>query len=100
MREFNGFLATGLKLFRKEGLKGLYRGWPPNVILVMPEKAIKLTMNDVFRRQLRNMRTKKDLPFLLEVTAGGLAGFTQGQTHHCANSAEWTNVDTQHQVEA
>lgn len=31
----------------------MYRGWPPNVLLVMPEKAIKLTMNDVFRSHLK-----------------------------------------------
>jgi hypothetical protein len=44
----------------------------------MPEKALKLTMNDVFRAQLRSMRTNKDLPLQLEMLAGGLAGFCQG----------------------
>ena len=78
-REFTGFIDAFRKIFAKEGLKGLYRGWPPNVVLVMPEKAIKLTMNDVFRERLRSMREKKDLPFHLEVAAGGMAGFTQGQ---------------------
>ena len=51
---------------------------PPNVILVMPEKALKLTMNDVFRAQFRNLRTNKDLPLPLEMLAGGMAGFCQG----------------------
>lgn len=58
---------------------------PPNVILVMPEKALKLTMNDVFRAQLRNLRTNKDLPLPLEMLAGGMAGFTQGQQQRPAH---------------
>jgi len=75
--EFKGPLDCARKLWMREGLKGLYRGWPPNVVLVMPEKALKLTMNDVFRTQLRNMRANKDLPLPLEMLAGGLAGFCQ-----------------------
>ena len=55
---------------------GFYRGWPPNVLLVMPEKAIKLTANDFFQRQLRRTgQTELTLP--QEVAAGGLAGLSQ-----------------------
>jgi solute carrier family 25 aspartate/glutamate transporter 12/13 len=50
---------------------------PPNVILVMPEKALKLTMNDFFRSQLRSLRPQRDLPLWLQGIAGGLAGLTQ-----------------------
>lgn len=76
-REFKGPLQTFGKLWRAGGVRGLYRGWPPNVILVMPEKALKLTMNDFFRSQLRGMRAKKDLPLWLQGVAGAMAGFTQ-----------------------
>lgn len=43
----------------------------------MPEKALKLTMNDFFRAQLRSMRAKKDLPLWLQGVAGAMAGLTQ-----------------------
>lgn len=45
----------------------------------MPEKALKLTMNDLFRAQLRKTQSDGGLPFGLEMLAGGMAGFTQGQ---------------------
>jgi solute carrier family 25 aspartate/glutamate transporter 12/13 len=64
-------------IFKNNGLRGLYQGWPPNVILVMPEKALKLTLNDVFRAEIRKRREKHDLPFLWEMAAGGAAGFCQ-----------------------
>lgn len=76
-REFTGPFDCFKKLWGREGIKGLYRGWPPNVILVMPEKALKLTMNDIFRKKLTNMRVKKDLPLHCEMLAGGGAGFIQ-----------------------
>lgn len=50
------------------------------MILVMPEKALKLTMNDLFRAQLRKTQSDGGLPFGLEMAAGGMAGFTQGQS--------------------
>lgn len=64
-------------ILRSEGLRGFYRGWPPNVLFVMPEKALKLTMNDYFRKTYRGMRQNKDLPFWLEMAAGGSAGLCQ-----------------------
>lgn len=64
-------------IVRSEGLRGFYRGWPPNVLFVMPEKALKLTMNDYFRKTFRGMRKNNDLPFWLEMAAGGSAGLCQ-----------------------
>jgi hypothetical protein len=37
------------QIVRKEGVAGLYRGLRPNLIGVMPEKSLKLTVNDVCR---------------------------------------------------
>ena len=34
------------KVIRHEGLRGLYRGLPPQLVGVAPEKAIKLTVRD------------------------------------------------------
>uniref|UniRef100_A0A915E5U2 Mitochondrial carrier protein n=1 Tax=Ditylenchus dipsaci TaxID=166011 RepID=A0A915E5U2_9BILA len=41
-----------MKVVKLEGIFGLYRGLPPQIIGISPEKAIKLTVNDVVRRQL------------------------------------------------
>ena len=59
------------------GFRGFYRGWPPNVVLVMPEKAIKLTMNDFFKRLIKQRRGGRELTFGWEMAAGGLAGMVQ-----------------------
>lgn len=73
----NGPLDAARKVWAEGGVKAMFRGWPPNVILVMPEKALKLTMNDFFRANFRSLRVNHDLPVSLEMAAGGLAGFTQ-----------------------
>ncbi|XP_071788674.1 electrogenic aspartate/glutamate antiporter SLC25A12, mitochondrial-like [Asterias amurensis] len=63
------------KVIRHEGIMGLYRGLPPQLVGVAPEKAIKLTMNDFVRDHMRN----KDgsIPFWAECLAGGCAGGSQ-----------------------
>merc|ERR1712117_446213 len=44
------------KVVRHEGFTGLYRGLVPQLMGVAPEKAIKLTMNDLARDKLRQWR--------------------------------------------
>merc|ERR1719410_1625901 len=53
----------------------MYRGSAVNILLITPEKAIKLAANDFFRHKL----TKPDgsLPVLREMVAGGSAGMCQ-----------------------
>lgn len=53
----------------------MYRGSAVNILLITPEKAIKLAANDFFRHHL----TTKDgrLPISRQMAAGGLAGFCQ-----------------------
>lgn len=63
-----------LKVLRHEGFSGLYRGLIPQLIGVGPEKAIKLTMNDFMRDQLRCDGT---VPLWGEMLAGGTAGASQ-----------------------
>ncbi|XP_041460216.1 calcium-binding mitochondrial carrier protein Aralar2-like isoform X1 [Lytechinus variegatus] len=63
------------KVIRHEGLFGLYRGLPPQLIGVAPEKAIKLTMNDFMRDKVR--RKDGTYPFWGEMLAGGCAGGSQ-----------------------
>lgn len=63
------------KTYRAEGYLGMYRGSAVNILLITPEKAIKLAANDYFRHKL----TTKDgkLPVMREMMAGGCAGFCQ-----------------------
>lgn len=63
------------KTYRAEGYFGMYRGSAVNILLITPEKAIKLAANDFFRHHL----TTKDgrLPISRQMVAGGLAGFCQ-----------------------
>jgi solute carrier family 25 (mitochondrial aspartate/glutamate transporter), member 12/13 len=64
------------KVVRNEGFKGLYSGVLPQLIGVAPEKAIKLTVNDLVRGRF----TDKQTGFIAtpyEILAGGTAGGCQ-----------------------
>jgi len=69
------------KVIRHEGFTGLYRGLVPQLMGVAPEKAIKLTMNDLARDKLRHWHLpgspSGDLPIWAEVLAGGCGGASQ-----------------------
>ncbi|XP_047528508.1 calcium-binding mitochondrial carrier protein Aralar1 isoform X1 [Vanessa atalanta] len=63
------------KVIRHEGVFGLYRGLVPQLIGVAPEKAIKLTMNDLVRDKL--MDKKGNITLGGEILAGACAGASQ-----------------------
>ncbi len=56
-------------MIANEGFFGLYKGLLPQLVGVAPEKAIKLTVNDLLRSVFRNEQ-KGDIYFPLEVLAG------------------------------
>lgn len=64
------------KVITNEGILGLYSGLGPQLVGVAPEKAIKLTANDLVRGKLTNKDTGI-LPLWGEVVAGGTAGACQ-----------------------
>lgn len=64
------------KVVRGEGAVGLYRGLLPQLVGVAPEKAIKLTMNDLVRGIFRD-KTTGGITLMEEVVAGGCAGASQ-----------------------
>ncbi|PAA90480.1 hypothetical protein BOX15_Mlig029914g1, partial [Macrostomum lignano] len=64
------------KVIRFEGVFGLYRGLVPQLVGVAPEKAIKLTMNDLVKDQFRDKKTGF-IPLWAEILAGGCAGGSQ-----------------------
>ena len=63
------------KILRKEGLKGLYSGLAAQLVGVAPEKAIKLTVNDLVRK----IGTQEDGSITMnwEILAGMSAGACQ-----------------------
>ncbi|KAI6177059.1 hypothetical protein M3Y97_00866200 [Aphelenchoides bicaudatus] len=66
--------AAGSSTFRR--LAGMYSGSGVNLLLITPEKAIKLVANDLFRYQL-STPGKKNLSAFRGMIAGGAAGFCQ-----------------------
>ncbi|XP_059149172.1 mitochondrial glutamate carrier 1-like [Physella acuta] len=64
-----------IKTFRNEGFFGMYRGSGVNLLLITPEKVIKLVGNDFFRHHLKTANGK--LPLGREVLAGASAGLCQ-----------------------
>lgn len=69
-------VAAARKVVRKQGLRGLYRGLPPALVGVAPEKAIKLSMNDFFRSRLADPDTGV-VSLASSVLAGAGAGLCQ-----------------------
>ncbi|KAI1363602.1 mitochondrial carrier domain-containing protein [Xylaria arbuscula] len=64
------------KVIANEGVRGLYSGVLPQLVGVAPEKAIKLTVNDIVRNATTDKKTGQiALPY--EILAGGTAGACQ-----------------------
>ncbi len=63
------------KVIKNEGFRGLYSGVLPQLVGVAPEKAIKLTVNDLVRGHFSKKNGEIWLPH--EVLAGGMAGACQ-----------------------
>lgn len=74
-RLYNSMFDCFRKTLRSEGLRGMYSGSAVNILLITPEKAIKLASNDYFRHLLTDSQGR--LPLQYEVLAGGAAGFCQ-----------------------
>ncbi|KAJ3721807.1 mitochondrial carrier domain-containing protein [Lentinula raphanica] len=64
------------KILLNEGFLGLYRGLGPQLVGVAPEKAIKLTVNDLIRSRAMDPETGR-IKLGWELVAGGTAGGCQ-----------------------
>jgi solute carrier family 25 aspartate/glutamate transporter 12/13 len=66
------------QIVRNEGVAGLYRGLRPNLIGVMPEKSLKLTVNDVCREAFTASNGPGGgIRLHQEMISGATAGFVQ-----------------------
>mmetsp|Transcript_23906 Transcript_23906/g.36851 ORF Transcript_23906/g.36851 Transcript_23906/m.36851 type:complete len:583 (-) Transcript_23906:61-1809(-) len=87
------------QLLRSEGFIGLYRGLAPQLVGVAPEKAIKLTVNDMLRDAftVHDATTQQSsIHFPLEVLSGAAAGACQVSV---TNPLEITKIRLQMQGE-
>lgn len=73
---YNNSIDCARKVIRNEGALGLYSGVLPQLIGVAPEKAIKLTVNDLVRGWFTD-KDSKQIHFGAELLAGGSAGACQ-----------------------
>ncbi|GAM25591.1 hypothetical protein SAMD00019534_087660 [Acytostelium subglobosum LB1] len=76
LRVYNNSWDCFKKVLKNEGFAGLYRGLGPQLVGVAPEKAIKLTVNDLLRGLFAD-KSKGEIYLPLEVLAGGGAGASQ-----------------------
>jgi solute carrier family 25 aspartate/glutamate transporter 12/13 len=74
------------KIFRNEGFIGFYRGIGPQLVGVAPEKAIKLTVNDLIRSRAMDPETGR-IKLIWELVAGGMAGGSQVVRYFSAQHA-------------
>ncbi|XP_014666211.1 PREDICTED: mitochondrial glutamate carrier 1-like [Priapulus caudatus] len=74
-RMYKSMLDCGKKVFKAEGFLGMYRGCAVNALLITPEKAIKLVVNDLMRHKLSKDGQSLSLP--RQMIAGGSAGLCQ-----------------------
>lgn len=72
---YNSILHCARKIIQHDGLRGLYRGLPPALTGVFPEKAIKLSVNDYLSATLARPDGSVSVP--MSMVAGAGAGLCQ-----------------------
>lgn len=73
--QYKNSIDCFVKIFSREGIRGIYSGLGPQLIGVAPEKAIKLTVNDYMRGRL--MDKHANLKWYFEILSGACAGACQ-----------------------
>lgn len=91
------------KVVRYEGAAGLYRGLLPQLVGVCPEKAIKLTMNDLVRDKFINYNGENKILPWQEVVAGGCVSTCIFELRRrvvasvCLNASLTITINSKHQ---
>lgn len=74
-KQYANMIDCFKKTYAAEGYFGMYRGSGVNILLITPEKAIKLACNDIFRMHLA--LPDGTIPIPRQMLAGGMAGACQ-----------------------
>lgn len=84
---YNGMVDCARLMMKNEGILGFYRGLAPNLVGIIPEKAIKLAVNDYARERWAvhlkvsnpdNIPSNPDnIPLVYGMVSGATAGFCQ-----------------------
>jgi len=74
-RMYKGAIHCFMTILKSEGVLGLYRGLPAQLVGITPEKAIKLTMNDLLRYSFTD--DKGNIKLIHEGLSGAMAGACQ-----------------------
>eukprot|EP01087_Luapelamoeba_hula_P022554 TRINITY_DN8115_c0_g1_i1.p1 TRINITY_DN8115_c0_g1~~TRINITY_DN8115_c0_g1_i1.p1 ORF type:complete len:812 (-),score=140.28 TRINITY_DN8115_c0_g1_i1:58-2493(-) len=79
MQQFKDIGMNFKNIAMKEGFWGLYKGLPAQLVGIVPEKAIKLTVNDFLKRQIRATKPAEanELTLKDEAVAGIGTGLVQ-----------------------
>lgn len=86
---YKNSLDCARKVIKNEGFTGLYSGVLPQLVGVAPEKAIKLTVNDLVRGHFSDKSGK--IKLWQEILAGGSAGACQVVRFSFRTSAPMTH---------
>jgi len=73
-----GFITTGIKIAKKEGITGLYKGLGAVVIGIIPKMAIRFSSYEFYRNLLKNPNNEK-----ITTSNTFLAGVGAGITEAC-----------------
>jgi len=74
-RAYTSIYGALKTIARTEGVRGLYNGLQIQALGIIPEKALKLSVNDSMRYRLRS--ADGSITFFNETVAGAAAGFSQ-----------------------
>lgn len=74
---YHGMVDVLRRTAALEGIGGLYRGLPAQWVGIMPEKAIKLSVNAALRTAFSSDNNPDHVGIFGAIAAGGLAGATQ-----------------------
>lgn len=74
---YSSYVDCFKKLIRNEGFLGVYSGLLPQIVGVAPEKAIKLTLNDLIRGIGKKQSANGEITLPWEILAGSTAGLCQ-----------------------
>ena len=74
---YKGSLDCTRQTIKNEGIFGLYRGLRPQLLGVVPEKAIKLAVNDIMRSFYQDKDLSDGTEIVLNILSGSIAGMSQ-----------------------